>query len=395
MTARAPALLFRLACSVLVFAYALAVWGSGFDRLSARDPALARLVPGPFRAQALRSETLAALARAEKVRTPALAEEALRADPLEALSLSLLGSARLVAGDAESADAAFRIAAARGWRDLFAQLYWFDRAIELGDRRSAALRFDAIMRAHPDFTDRDLLLETLERDEEGRAALAERLAESPRWAHGYFQDGGDVNTQTLVLRARVAQQVAALGRPLGCTIPRPLALALLDRGRRREAAALWQANCSAGGPADGLSDGGFEEFVRQGSNAPFGWRRHPRGDVTVDLIDAGGGNFAVRARNAASATRLLLSQALALESGRYVVRGEIRAGDDPAEGRIAISLDCGGSAHRPDRVVGDAAGSGQILDSGVCEGQTIGLWLRPGEGEVTLDNITLERLTER
>ena len=97
-------------------------------------------------------------------------------------------------------------------------------------------------------------------------------------------------------------------------------------------------------------------------------------------------------RNSAAVSRVVLFQAVGLSPGRYVARAKVGSSSGASTGRIAVSLTCGSRATRPENLSGDIAASGQILTAGACEGQMLGLWLRPSSGEVTIDDLTIERV---
>lgn len=389
MTARYPALALRVILSVLLLVFLVAAWGSGMDRVSAVSLDNERLVPGPFRSHADRSAAILALMRGEDML--ASAERAVSADPLDPLGNSLLGSARLQAGDPAGADVAFRVAAQRGWRDRLTQLYWYDAALQLGDLDLAAMRADALLRTEPNFPAAALLLEPLESSQEGQTALARRLSDQPSWRNEYFRLRGDDDSDLLTRRTQVALLMADMGAPLGCDASSRLVTTLLESGMRRDAQSLWRASCPSASPERGLLDPGFDQLASEGTISPFGWRRHTRGDVSVQATSTASG-AQVHARNGSTVSRLILSQALDLEPGRYRLTADIEStGADPA-GRLAASLDCGGNTRQPRRGNGDPARDGQLLEIGACDRQVLGLWLRPRSGPVTIRSLTLEHV---
>ncbi|WP_336978865.1 hypothetical protein [Altererythrobacter fulvus] len=360
------------------------------DRASADSPTLERLVPGPMRAQADRSAGAMALVRGDLPRALTFAEDAVRRDPGEALGNSLLGTARAMTGDMAGAETAFRVAAQRGWRDRLTQLYWFDAAMTAGDVERAALRADALLRGDPLLPGADELLTPLEAGPEGRAALAARLSEKPGWNGVYFRPRSDPDPFMLQHRAQVALAASAQGNPLDCDMLGDFSAMLIRSGMRREAEQLRNASCpnAKAGTGEGmLADGGFERLAGKQSSGPFGWRKFASGDMAVEVIKQSKGDHAVTARNSASVTRLMLSQAIDLPAGTWRVKANAMA----APGSLVASLDCDGQARRPSRVEGDLAGAGQLLQVGTCERAVLGIWLRPGEGEATLDDIKIER----
>ena len=82
----------------------------------------------------------------------------------------------------------------------------------------------------------------------------------------------------------------------------------------------------------------------------------------------------------------MLRQAVALEPGTYRLTGVA------TRGRIAASLGCGAPPPVPSLTDGDPAAGGQVLRVEGCSRLELGLWVRPGAGEVELDSIVLEKV---
>ena len=97
---------------VAVFA-ALAL-GSGLDRLSATRPGAAAWVPKPLRAESWRAEAARLLAAGDGAGASVMAEQAVRADPIDPRSTALLGAGQLADRKAVKADRSFRVAARFG-----------------------------------------------------------------------------------------------------------------------------------------------------------------------------------------------------------------------------------------------------------------------------------------
>ena len=178
-----------------VAAIAVLALGNGLDRASARNPDLARFVPGFLAAEAHRSTAATALQAGDKPLATAAAARAVASDPIDPRSTALLGASQLAAGQNVKADRSFRIAAKFGWRDPLTQIYFMNAALNAGQPRLAALRIDAVLRQAPNFPVRDMLLAQFEATPQGRAALAERLAlrladKLARWNDRMARDAG-------------------------------------------------------------------------------------------------------------------------------------------------------------------------------------------------------------
>ena len=157
------------------------------------------------------------------------------------------------------------------------------------------------------------------------------------------------------------------------------------RSARTDAERVWTGHCPSAELTGGLADGGFERFGRAMAS-PFVWRSNLSGDVVVRPLEKDGGNRAVRLFNRSAVSRLVLRQAVALEPGTY----RLTAAASP--GRIAASLGCGGPPPVPSLADGDPARGGQVLRVEACSRLELGLWIRPGDGDVELDSVALEKV---
>ena len=373
----------RIAASLALLVFAALALASGFDRLSLQAPGLGRLVPSPLRAQAARTGAALALARQQGEAAVAGARRAVAADPVHPASTALLGTAYLLAGQPARAEAAFRVAARFGWREPTTQIYWYQAALQARDWARAVDRADALLRTHPALPTRDLVLEPLESDPAGRAALVVRMAGRPGWLGQYLRLENVADDATVERRGRVLTELAAAGTRLGCRDVTPFVNGALGRGARRHAERVWIGHCPGATLSGTLADGDFERFGAEAS--PFGWRTSLSGDVTVRPLDTGG-NRALRLANSGSVSRLVLSQAVALEPGLYRLTGRT------SPGRIAGSLGCGTPPGLPSLTEGDLAAGGQLLRVEACARLELGLWVRPGADEFELDAVALEKI---
>lgn len=369
----------RLAVSLAAIAFAALAVSSGFDRYSEHQPKAARLVAQPLKASAARVEAAQALARSDQS-AESHAIEAVRADPLDGRGPAFLGAARLAAGDRQGAQTAFETADRLGLREPIVQAYYFDRALEFGDHGEAARRLDILLRAHPRLASIDHFYASLERSDEGRRELADRLSGDPVWAASYLEAFGSDNE---ILRARARFLTDAAGElSLGCGRVDRMVKELATRNYLADARALASAHCGASGKAQWLADPGFEDV---GGESAFGWRRHGSGDVRIAV--SGESDKSVELQSRAGVTRLVLSQPVVLAAGEYRVFARVSGND---AGRVLVSLDCG-ETRRPDGQ-GGSLGRGQLVASTGCADAVLGIWLRPGKGSVRIDDIRIERV---
>ncbi len=385
MAGRSVALLGRAAGSLALLLFAALAFVGGLDRLSLQSPGLARLVPTSLSAQSARARANTAIALGQPEQALAAAREAVAADPVKPTSTSLLGTAYLLGANDRGAEAAFRVAARFGWREPPTQLYWYEAAIQSGDMPRAVDRVDALLRVRPALPGRETLLAPIESDPAGRAALLHRLKGRPLWLSGYLRPDASVDDAMFDRRGTVLIELAASGTRLGCEAIAPFVDTALARGLRGEAEATWVAHCPGASLAQGLADGGFDRFGSEAAS-PFGWKAQRSGDVTVRAVEEREGSRLLRMRNRASVSRMVLRQALSLEPGIYRLVGRT------VPGRVAASLGCGRTPPVPSLVDGDLAGGGQTLRVIECPRLELGLWLRPGPDEVSLDDLELRKV---
>lgn len=360
--------------ALLALIYVVFAWGNGLDRLSAREPAVAAAVPAPFRNHAERVEAMLDLAGRRSAHAQQPAAAAIAASPADASRLGLWATSRLAAGDAQGAREGFVLAARGGWRDPLTQAYWLEAALAAGEWDRAAERLDALLRADPEMPGRDGLVGRFEGKAEGRAALANRLAQDPIWSGYVLRGTRGLDDEALERRAATVIAAAGSGRKLGCSKVGPLVQQLVDAGRGDAARGVWTAHCESGGTGNGLADGNFARLARDGESGPFGWRRVRDGDVSLRPLRGEGG---LLLSNDAPSARRVLAQALLLEPGDY----EVKLDGDGA--RVAASLDCG-SASRP--AFGKEGRSTVRVE---CAAPTLTIWVAARSSEARLRRIAL------
>jgi hypothetical protein len=379
----------RILIAALILLYCGLVVGSGMDRLSASNASLRASVPGPFRAQADHSEAQAALLELDSAAALSSAQAAIASDPVDRNSAGLLGAARYLEGEEVGARQAFAVSAQMGWRNLATQLYWHQQALLAGDVEEAALRVDAILRQDPYLELGPDLIVPLEGTPDGRAALAGRLALRPNWLQRYSRPRSTIEDIPLEGRVAVLSSISDQGVELGCEVPAGIVRLLLARGQRASAQELWQAHCPEQTVSAGLADGGFEQLSAPGNASPFGWRSYRSGTLALAFVDDGKGGKALSASNRSSSSKLVLSQAVELGQGSYVIKARPIGGQSSEQSRLAASLDCAASPSLPQDVDGTLLREGQRLAVYECKTLVLSLWLRPGDSRIVFDDIEI------
>ena len=229
----------------LSLVYTGLVVGNGLDRLSASRPELAPSVPSLFASEALRVAGAQALSDGNALAILKIGEKAVRDAPTDPQSSAMLGAGLLGTGDQRQAERAFRVAGRLGWRVPITQNYWLSKALAASDYQSAALRLDALGRQQPGLLTERPLLDPMERNPAGRAALIQRMALHPNWLVNYVAIDGSPPVAALLQRSTVLVEAGQAGVMLGCEQIAPMVRQLVALKVPDEAARLWQAQCPA------------------------------------------------------------------------------------------------------------------------------------------------------
>ena len=387
---RVPTGLQRAAMVVFcVVAGLLVVW-SGLDRLSRQRPDLARFVPGAFAANAYRASAGELARRGDYAAAEREARKAVASSPLVPLSTALLGTARLGKYDLEGAERAFLVSGQLGWRTAVTQLYWFERALELGDYRVAALRLDALLRQSPGLAGDDRLIAMLERSPEGREALAGRMTDSAVWLQRYARDIHALDPDRIAVRADVLNRRKGA---LGCVDSGPLATALVATGQVGAAHAFWMKQCPRSSRGL-LADAGFSGLRTQQANSPFEWIVFSHGDVSASLR-GGSGTESPRLviTSSASFVRKVIQQMVVLPPGAYRLSWSARNELGELHPNILASASCSADSREwlPAEAAGDRFQADFTVD-GRCPGLWVAFAIAPGRETISFGDLRLVRL---
>lgn len=182
-----------------------------FDRSARRDPALAPLVPAPFRNFAQERLTMATVRSAGPEQALADARKLVRRSPLPAEHVSLLAIAEERNGARDRSGVLVQRAAQRGWRDPIAQQAMFAIALAAGQHREAANRLAALYAVQEDQAPLNDLTSQLQATPEGRSALAEALVAGGHWTNGYLH-------AAVMTKASEARETIALALQKGANL---------------------------------------------------------------------------------------------------------------------------------------------------------------------------------
>ena len=229
----------------LVALYAMAALDSGFDRMSAFDPAGA-WQPELLRVDASRVAAAAALSAGDVPKAERFAREALLRAPTNRQTTALLATALLLSGEDPAARRAFAIAHRGGWRDPLVQSYWLNNSLVEGRPRNAVEHFEAIVRSWPNFPATDQLLAGVMANAEARAILIERLSKHTTFARALFTVDATDSSHSVVLRADLSSDPAFKRQPLDCEILEPVIKGLKLRRMIERATVVRRMHCRAG-----------------------------------------------------------------------------------------------------------------------------------------------------
>ena len=374
--------------------FALAALASGLDRISEYRPEVAAAVPPPFRVNAARMLAGRALAANQLAQATEQARRAVRRDPIDARSASLLGSALLVSGDAAGAERAFTVSAAMGWRDPATQLYWMSVALEQGDLEVASQRLDALLRQSPQFASRAQLLAEFEATAEGRAALARRLADAPVWGRNYFIDGYLIPPAGKARRAEVAESLAR--RVRNCPLVALMTFNLVETGQIAAGHRVWRGHCQPGGDTGNIADGSFSGANLSKPLTAFDWRWPDDGSIGLSLAPAAGFvGQTLHVTTSASRERDFATQLAVLAPGAYRANWRAQTESGAPAAAVRLSLACTPETRHTlaseliDANTGRFA-AGLDVPAG-CPAQWLAFSVAPGSDPVTLDDVAITR----
>ncbi len=389
---RSPASLWTIAAGAGALIFAGAAIGNGMDRATKTRPALAKQVPSLFAVQALQVQGREAMAAGDGTAAEERGRAAVRAAPADPASTALLGAAYLATGKSAQAETAFRVAGSLGWRVPVTQAYWLGRALEIPDYRIAALRLDALLRQDPRLVSQRDLLDPMERNPAGRAAMIARMAANPNWLAAYAQLADGAPRDSLEQRAVVLDELARTGVQLGCETVAPVSSRLAALGAVSAGAQVFRAHCPVASRGL-LTDGDLEQVSLDVARTPFLWQMAGYGDVAVGFSPAVQGGNRLTITNSSASNRQILSQRIAVAPGRYALTW--RAGSEtggPKSGILA-ALSCLDAPQDWSDGTYDAAKRvwrAELTVTDVCAAPLLFIGAAPGIGAIWLEQLRLQ-----
>lgn len=209
--------------------------GAQLDRAARRQPALAVVVPAPFRNFAQESMTLATVRSSEPSTALAEARALVSRSPIPAEHLTLLAIAEERNGDRADSAKFIQRAAQRGWRDPIAQQAMFDISLGAGDPVEASHRLAALWALQEDQAPLKDMAQRLMSRPEGRKALAESLVAGGSWTGSFQRSVAADPTPEAVETLDLALRGGAM---LDCSLAAQLKAAYKAKAVRSDAALL-------------------------------------------------------------------------------------------------------------------------------------------------------------
>lgn len=380
----------------LALGFAALALVSGLDRMSSARPELAASVPAFFRVYAARASAEAYLAAGNPEAALPQAALAVRHDPIDARSISLLGSAHFALDDADGAQAAFTVAGKLGWREPLTQIYWMSVALGQGDYRVAAQRLDAILRQAPALVQRNDLLAELEASPQGRSELARQIVDAPIWRIPYFGEGYLLDRAAVARRAAVAENLSHDFGVRDCELVARLTKVQAALGDFAGARHVWRDHCLAPGADPLLGDGGFESASLTAQQTAFDWSWSDDGAIGIQLAPvAGFSGRALTVTTTGFGIRAFATRITVLPPGSYRARWRaLTAVGEPASG-ITLSVACDAAARETRAATLIEPRTGRF-EAGFaipqdCPAQWLTFSIAPGSDMATLDDVAVQR----
>lgn len=367
----------RLAWGAAMAGIAVCAAGAELDRATLRNPALAPLVPTPFRSFALGPLVDRAIDAGDVEAAQARASALVKARPIPAESLSKLGLAALAAGDQSRAVGALALSAQRGWRDALAQRVTAASAIEVGEWGVAADRTAALWQTgKAGDLDAELTRQVVG-NPTARPAFLKRIALYPLVVGDFLAWAGS-NLSSDLLGASVTSLRTA-GARLDCGAIQDQSARMVGEGRVPQAAALWYGACTDG-RSYSQTDFSFATSDAAASG-PFDWSYPGVAGVERSFAEAPRGGFTLTYNNANPVRSPVASIVARLKPGAHRVR--VLPGSGASEFYVTIScLEQGGRGSGGARLMlGSGAEPFEVPAQG-CTAQRIVLLVPQGSGSL-------------
>jgi hypothetical protein len=165
------------------------------------------------------------------------------------------------------------------------QIYWMQRAMELGDFDVAAMRLDALLRLDHSFQRNYLFLRPAEQYPPMRQAFLKRMTGRPPWLEDYISDVSGFKGDQFSSRVALLSETPSVGLVAGCKAISRVINQMTSRNALPEAYSLWRAHCPQARTY--ITDPAFEFLgVDENETTMFGWHLQTSGSLSYDRATA-------------------------------------------------------------------------------------------------------------
>ncbi|MEL7691462.1 hypothetical protein [Citromicrobium bathyomarinum] len=358
--------------TILFFA-AVVCLGLQLDFATQARPALSPWIPEIFRAHAYQPLTLKDLRNKNTEKARVHARFLIERRPIPAESLTLLAVASL---DAEPAIAsrALLASATRGWREPLVQSAVINAALADKDWRVLSERLDALQRTGKIDAIPTNVWNTLLSHDEGRRALADRLAQDPVWMSRFLNMAGRQISANIF--AATISEIHSQRGTIDCHELSRTATRLIRQGHSRQASTIWGGDCAAS-----ISSMPYR-FQHGGDGkvaGPFDWSYPPSPGIRRDFT-ARNNSWAISYRHSDRLRGVLAERFIDLQAGNYVMMIDA---DARSSSTISPEIKCFGNRYNVRPVSLSQVGSAwQLKIPQTCPVQMLRLKVTQGEGRV-------------
>ena len=396
------------AASAIVVVAATASWlsaSAAIGIVAHQRPGRTATYPESAGSDVLADSAERAFAKKQPARALPWAIEAVRASPMSARALRILGQIEGSLGDFRRYNDLMALAAAAGWRDAPTQNWALRRAVTTNDMNSAIERGEALVRNDQARTEVLTVFRVLATLPSARRTLVGRLAEQPDWRQWFFELRGNVSPEQLSAVAAVLTDLQASRAKASSAEARATLAALVNAGQFDTAWTLYKHLFGQRPAKVFLTDPGFDRSdadYKPGGNATiFDWTLLDQsgGEVAIARQDDFAANHALAVTVDAPSELVLAEQAAALAPGTYRLAYRARSDDVETEAKVRWQVYCVkasmalGPSNAPSLTPDWSSRSLRFTVPADCPGVRVRLLAEPGKATSTywFDDVTIER----
>lgn len=383
-SARSLALAGRVAASVAALAVLAILWFATFAVVTP----FARIdVTGYF--QPPSDDPLAGMANARVI---------VKATPLDPDAMAYLAVAGARSSDPSLTVRALTVGGALGWRNPIVQAFWLNTAIQAGDLQVAAQRLAALMAMDADRALwKDALVE-VSGTADGRAALADRLAQSTLSLMPLLVKVPDDEREATILGNRLNLVALAHGKGMkvDCVPMAQLESAVVMTSAAGDGERLWYRLCDrqalVGTNGRNLSTAGSVVDY----SSPFQWITSRSGNFNVGYSNNQAGDVDMLVSSSSTIPETFAYRSIILPVGDYRITWDATDDNGMASDAIMPRVRCQNAAVLPLTplpAAGVTAGARFTVPSSECPVLTIALTISPpSSSQITYSQLTLRNI---